>query len=275
MRCDCDSAAVTAPGIVTATESLEKTNMQLVLSLFPGVDLLGRGFEAEGFCVVRGPDLIFGGDIRDFNPPPDRFDGIIGGSPCQDFSSLRRCPPSGYGLQMLAEFVRCVEQARPDWFLLENVPGVPDINPNGYAVQRFDLRANEFGLAQQRLRHFQFGSLRNQVLVLDRPSRGPVSQPIATATEGGKMGRRDWSDFCALQGLPPLTLENFTLSARYRAVGNGVPFPMARFVARAILGQLPAGSIRLCACGCGRRVEGKALSAEPACRKRIERKRRD
>ena len=26
---------------------------ELVLSLFPGVDLLGRGFEAEGFCVVR------------------------------------------------------------------------------------------------------------------------------------------------------------------------------------------------------------------------------
>lgn len=24
---------------------------QLVLSLFPGIDLLGRGFEAEGFCV--------------------------------------------------------------------------------------------------------------------------------------------------------------------------------------------------------------------------------
>lgn len=39
---------------------------QLVLSLFPGIDLLGRGFEAEGFYVVRGPDLIYGGDIRAF-----------------------------------------------------------------------------------------------------------------------------------------------------------------------------------------------------------------
>ncbi len=33
---------------------------QLVLSVFPGIDLLGRGFEAEGFCVVRGPDLLWG-----------------------------------------------------------------------------------------------------------------------------------------------------------------------------------------------------------------------
>ena len=34
---------------------------ELVLSLFPGIDLLGRGFEAEGFCVVRGPDLLHAG----------------------------------------------------------------------------------------------------------------------------------------------------------------------------------------------------------------------
>lgn len=30
----------------------------LVLSLFPGIGLLDRGFEDLGFCVVRGPDLI-------------------------------------------------------------------------------------------------------------------------------------------------------------------------------------------------------------------------
>jgi antitoxin component of MazEF toxin-antitoxin module len=35
----------------------------LVLSLFSGIDLLGRRFEAEGFCVVRGLDIIWGGDI--------------------------------------------------------------------------------------------------------------------------------------------------------------------------------------------------------------------
>jgi site-specific DNA-cytosine methylase len=79
-----------------------------VLSLFPGIDLMGRGFEQEGYCVVRGPDLIFGGDVRAFHPPPGRFDGIIGGSPCQDFSTARRCPPTGYGVEMLHEFCRCV-----------------------------------------------------------------------------------------------------------------------------------------------------------------------
>jgi DNA (cytosine-5)-methyltransferase 1 len=131
--------------------------------------------------VVRGPDLIFGGDIRTFQPPIGRFDGIIGGSPCQDFSKLRRTPPTGYGVEMLAEYQRCVTAAQPDWWLLENVPGVPDVDVPGYSVQRFDLRANECGLNQQRLRHFQFGSRRNMVLVLERDAAAPVTVRAVTA----------------------------------------------------------------------------------------------
>ena len=38
--------------------------MSLVLSLFPGIGLLDMAFELEGFCVVRGPDVLWGGDIK-------------------------------------------------------------------------------------------------------------------------------------------------------------------------------------------------------------------
>src|SRR2546427_10071710 len=69
----------------------------LVLSLFPGADLLGRGFEQAGYCVVRGPDTLLGQDIRSFHLVEHAFEGIIGGPPCQDFSRARRRPPSGYG----------------------------------------------------------------------------------------------------------------------------------------------------------------------------------
>jgi DNA (cytosine-5)-methyltransferase 1 len=176
---------------------------------------------------------------------------------------------------MLAQFVRCVEAAAPDWFLLENVPGVPDVAPVDYLVQRFDLRANECGLPQQRLRHFQFGSRRGCVLVLDRPERGPVTELAAVALEGSQPERRSWADFCEVQGLPrDFDLPSFTLTARYQAVGNGVPVPMAAFIARAIRNAMvPAGTVRLCLCGCGRRVTGKATSAGPACRKRLQRRR--
>lgn len=36
------------------------TTAPLVLSVCPGLDVLGMGFEVEGFCVVRGGDPIFG-----------------------------------------------------------------------------------------------------------------------------------------------------------------------------------------------------------------------
>jgi DNA (cytosine-5)-methyltransferase 1 len=248
----------------------------LVLSLFPGIDLLGQGFELAGFCVVRGPDLILGQDVRQFSPPAGRFDGVIAGSPCQDFSTLRRTPATGYGRAMLDEFARCVTAAAPDWFLLENVPTVPDLSVPGYTIQRFDLRASECGLPQSRLRHFQFGSRHGYVLVLDRPERVAVTAPACTASEGAREGRRGWSDFCALMGLPrDFDLPSFKLAARYEAVGNGVPVPMAAFIASAIRDTLvPAGLVRLCSCGCGRRLRGKQRAALPACRKRLERRRR-
>lgn len=117
----------------------------LILSLFPGIGLLDRGFEDSRFCVVRGPDLIFGGDIKRFHVYPGKFDGIIGGPPCQDFSKARRDVPTGEGLELIDEFKRVVLQARPSWWLAENVPGVPDIKIDDYSWQRLDLYASEFG----------------------------------------------------------------------------------------------------------------------------------
>lgn len=247
---------------------------QLLLSLFPGIDLLGRGFEAEGFSVVRGPDLIYGSDIRDFHVPPGRFDGVIGGSPCPDFSKARRTAPTGNGLEMLDEFHRVVLEARPTWWLLENVAQVPDLVIDGYSHQRIDINASECGLPQNRLRHFQFGHRDGHVITVNRQPRIVDLEPCCTASEGSDQSRRDYGRFCQLQGLSgALNLPAFTLSAKYRAVGNGVPIPMARLLASAILHSRPAGSIRLCACGCGRPVYGRALLAEASCRKRMQRRR--
>lgn len=249
----------------------------LVLSLFPGIDLFGRGFEAEGYCVVRGPDVIWGGDVRNFHPDPRKFEGVIGGSPCQDFSVLRRTPPTGGGLAMLREFCRVVVEACPAWFLLENVPTVPDITVDGYSVQRLDLSAHECGATQYRARHFQFGSRDGRVLVPARAiTNRAESQPAALASEGKKKDRRGWGDFCELQGLPrTFELAGMTISARYRAVGNGVHVQVARTLARAVRDALKRRKpIRICVCGCGRIVTGKRRMAIAACRKRMERRRK-
>jgi DNA (cytosine-5)-methyltransferase 1 len=247
--------------------------VELVLSLFPGVDLLGRAFEEEGYCVVRGPDLITGGDIKQFHAPAGRFEGIIAGSPCQDFSSARRSPPTGEGVRLLREFCRVVAEARPMWFLLENVPGVPDVEIDGYSVQRIAVTAAAVGLPSLRLRHVQFGSLAGEILPhrwRDGQTRttGP-REPTALASD---RGRTDWARFCARQGLSDFDLPGFTRSAKYRAVGNGVPLPLGRYLARLVRGRIVHQGA-LCACGCGAPVQGKARFASARCRQRAKRDR--
>src|SRR2546430_5458831 len=103
----------------------EEGNEMLVLSLFPGIGLLDQAFEQEGFCIVRGPDLLWGGNIKRFHPPAGRFDGIIGGPPCQAFSRLRYVVEHNGGKiaeNLIPEFERCIAEAQPAWFLMENVP---------------------------------------------------------------------------------------------------------------------------------------------------------
>lgn len=246
---------------------------RLILSLFPGAGLLDRGFEAAGFCVVRGPDTLLGGSIEDFHAPASHFSGVIGGPPCQDFSRARRSPPTGHGKRMLREFARVVTEAEPDWFLCENVPQVPDLHVSGYHVQRFNVFAHEFGLKQRRNRCFQFGSRDGVKLILLRRAQshfGPWAETITT-----KHGHRNFADLCELQGLPrTFTLPGLSRTAKIRAVANGVPVPMATAVAEAIRDRRLTED-RLCVCGCGRVLEGPARqqSATAGCRKRIERSR--
>lgn len=151
---------------------------ELVLSLFPGLGLLDRAFEEEGFTIVRGPDVLWGGDVRRFHPPRHAFAGIIGGPPCQAFSPLANLvrakghePRFG---NLLPEFARCVEEARPEWFLMENVPQARDAAfqsmhcdhadvGRDYGAYAFELdhchldAGDGLGLEQERKRMFWFG----------------------------------------------------------------------------------------------------------------------
>lgn len=249
--------------------------MELVLSLFPGIDLFGRAFEAEGYCVVRGPDLLFGQDVREFRPAPGRFDGIIAGSPCQDYSRARRSAPTGAGDSSIEEFRRVVTQARPPWFLLENVPGAPRVCVDGFEMQYLLLAAHEFGSAQHRLRLFQFGRRDGPGLVLPRTvTRRGILAKCCVASEGTLVSRRTFSEFCALQGLPgSFDLPGWSLAAKYRAVGNGVPLELGRALARAVRDRFKHIGRRVCVCGCGQVIGDNATQAGPTCRKRMQRQR--
>lgn len=133
----------------------------LVLSLFPGIGLLDMAFEEAGFCVVHGPDVLWGGDIRKFHPPAGRFDGVIGGPPCQAFSRLSHMvrhngfePKFG---NLIPEFERCVFEGQPAWFLMEEVPDAPVPVVKGFGVHSFLLNNRQLGEAQNRVRRISFG----------------------------------------------------------------------------------------------------------------------
>jgi DNA (cytosine-5)-methyltransferase 1 len=266
---------VTSRSVTAAAQS------PVAVSIFPGADLLGRGFEQAGYCVLRGPDLLWGQDVHSFHLVRHIFDGIFGGSPCQGFSRVRRGRREGdelhrYGERMVFEFGRLVTEAQPEWWLLENVPTVSALTVSGYQVQRFTISAAECGMTQYRLRCFQFGYRPGTpALVIPRgTAKAGWSQKAALASEGRRMDRRSWADFCALQGLPrDFDLPGLPRATKYALVGNGVPVPMARTIAEAIFYRFRNGHLRVCICDCGRPVEGNRTLATAGCRKRMQRKR--
>lgn len=239
---------------------------QLVLSLFPGADLLGLAFEFESFTVVQGPDVIFGRDIKNFHVPAGRFEGIIGGPPCQIFSRLRHINPQAgarHGNQ-IPEFERVVSEALPHWFVMENVPEAPAPSVPGYATIELILRDVWVGGATSRIRRFTFGTTGTpyEFAVEQMALHEAEPRPAVTASDGGRWqpvklicdgngghkskkpgaamlqdrSSRSLPQACLDQGLPANHFDQSPLTAagKRHVLGNGVPLPMGRAVARAV-----------------------------------------
>jgi DNA (cytosine-5)-methyltransferase 1 len=239
----------------------------LVLSLFPGIGLLDMAFEEAGFCVVRGPDLLWGGDVRRFHPPAGRFDGVIGGPPCQPFSQLvHMVRANGFEPKhenLIPEFERIVAASQPIWFLMEEVRAAPTPAVSGYFVHDQIVNARHVGSTQNRERRISFGSrdsrklrLSTQVFepldwdfaVTGDARRRPVAMLAGARPKGNETGGRSsalnkgggtlpFETMCELQGLPPdfLAESPLTVSGKRQAVGNGVPLAMGRAVAAAVV----------------------------------------
>lgn len=243
----------------------------LVLSLFPGIGLLDMAFEEAGFCVVRGPDLLWGGDVKRFHPPAGRFDGVIGGPPCQVHSagaSLAKVTGGPEREDLIPEFCRVVSAARPRWFAMECAPKSPPPLLAEYAVWSGLLHNRDFGEEQVRCRRWSFGVRTGdrlpvnlfrflETVALHVPGReravraggyypGPVREVVCP---GGRVRRfpmnsratkASVAEALRLQGLPADFFEHspLTIEGQQRVVGNGVPLAMGRAVASAIVRAL-------------------------------------
>lgn len=155
--------------------------------LFSGIGGFRLGLERAGMqckwsCEIdkwcravyrkHWPDSIIYEDISELHHPQP-VDLLCGGFPCQDLSVAgRRAGLSGARSGLFFEFVRLLEQIRPKWFLLENVPGflssrngadfgnaLAALDECGYGVSWRILDAQYFGLAQRRKRVWIVGHL--------------------------------------------------------------------------------------------------------------------
>ncbi|BAI72107.1 DNA (cytosine-5-)-methyltransferase [Azospirillum sp. B510] len=159
-----------------------------LIDLFCGAGGLTLGFVQAGFRPVFAIDddrhaaetyrLNFGdhiicGDIRQIESFP-AADVVIGGPPCQGFSRLGKqthglpTEKSYEGNGLWAEYMRCVEQAQPKLFVVENVPdffkhfaweGIQrEAARLGYQLAHAVLHAADFGVPQKRQRAIIIGS---------------------------------------------------------------------------------------------------------------------
>jgi len=209
----------------------------LVLSIFPGIDLFGKAFEESGYCVVRGPDLLWGGDIKNFHPPSEVFEGVIGGPPCVGESKWANMN-ANKGYTLWPEALRVIDEAKPAWWVLEAV--IRHKAP--YCVC---LSPRWLGEKQSRKRYFH-SNLNLEPFINVSLFENPVKEPCFVGAEYSKglrlkVGRghyhpsRPWELLCELQGLPPdFELKPFTKEWRGRVLGNGVPLSMGREIAKAV-----------------------------------------
>lgn len=221
----------------------------LVLSLFPGIGMLDHAFELEGFTVVRGPDPLWGGDIREFHPPAGRFDGVIGGPPCPHHSTMRGLVElernSGKRPEdLIPEYQRAVFEAQPTWWISENARDSYAPKVGGYRVWSQVLDNRSFGQKQRRQRRISFGTKNGRLLPIETETfehidfehcvlggHGPAAGRLVRGIKG-----RAIPEMLELQGLPGDFFDHspFTVQAQKKMIGNGVPIPMGRAIARAV-----------------------------------------
>jgi DNA (cytosine-5)-methyltransferase 1 len=98
---------------------------------------------------------------------------VIGGPPCQGFSSAGWRNPNDTRNQLFQDFVDVVDSVKPEAFVMENVPGILTMRKGealneiiesfekiGYKVNKpFKLSAENYGVPQKRKRVFLVGTL--------------------------------------------------------------------------------------------------------------------
>jgi len=166
-----------------------------VVDLFAGAGLLSYAFRRAGFRVVHAVEIdpvaaqIYAANLGDHVEvgdvsqvrPQGRCDVLIGGPPCQGFSTLGSRNPKDPRNELSLHVVRWARTLRPAIVVIENVAAFLEsaewhrvnrgLRRLDYAVSSFVLDAFDYGAPQRRRRSFTIAS-RFGKIEPPRPRRG-------------------------------------------------------------------------------------------------------
>ena len=124
--------------------------------------------------------------FRYFDIAPSDLCGIVGGPPCQGFSAIGQKDVGDVRNGLFLDFFRLVAEARPKFFLAENVPGIMREQNNAFRKKAFSylpkeyvvlppmiFSANDYGAPTFRTRVFFVGYLPDAVHTLTADSFKP------------------------------------------------------------------------------------------------------
>lgn len=200
------------------------------IDLFCGAGGLSAGLEMAGFRVLAGVDLFeaagktfeathphakfIGKPIEDVSVDelmevtglrPGELTVLAGGPPCQAYSVYNH----KRGMQdsratLFMQYLRVVEGLQPEWIVMENVMGIYSIGGGeavraikselrnlGYEVEEKLLKAEDYGVPQERRRVVFIGNRIGAPIKHPEPTHGEGLQPFTTIKD-------------AIADLPPL-----------------------------------------------------------------------
>lgn len=190
------------------------------IDVFSGCGGLSHGLELAGMKCLLGIDFnkdaietfklnhkdaqSYCGDVKDLSEKKIReltgganIDFVVGGPPCQGFSTVGKGESEDPRNFLFLEFLRIVREVKPKGILIENVTGLlAEKNKKvlahiflmfeqlGYELDARVLSADEYGVAEKRRRTIIVGTKKDFCFTFPSPSHGArASKPLKSVKD--------------------------------------------------------------------------------------------